>query len=139
MVDLGVRRGDGAGRLGRVQQVPVGRARVAAAGVWVPPCQTSWLRTPRATFAPLAGRTRSRSSPGRDRPAARRLVRGERLARALRQAKRAVNQTFDVQGFYAAIQSVFDIHETGHGNALSISGYPVLTRLQEMKGHIKKQ
>jgi len=50
-----------------------------------------------------------------------------------------VNQTFDVQGFYAAIQSVFDIHETGHGNALSISGYPVLTRLQEMKGHIKKQ
>lgn len=58
---------------------------------------------------------------------------------ALRQAKRAVNQTLDVQGFYAAIQSVFDIHETGHGNALSVSGYPVLTRLQEMKGHIKNQ
>ena len=58
---------------------------------------------------------------------------------ALRQAKRAVNQTLDVQGFYAAIQSVFDIHETGHGNALSVSGYPVLTRLEEMKGHIKSQ
>lgn len=58
---------------------------------------------------------------------------------ALRQAKRAVNQTLDVQGFHAAIQSVFDIHETGHGNALSVSGYPVLTRLEEMKGHIKSQ
>jgi enoyl-CoA hydratase/carnithine racemase len=58
---------------------------------------------------------------------------------ALRQAKRAVNQTLDVQGFYAAIQSVFDIHQTGHGNALSVSGYPVLNRLAEMKEHIKSQ
>src|SRR5215471_8096873 len=55
---------------------------------------------------------------------------------ALRQAKRAVNQTLDVQGFYAAIQSVFDIHQTGHGNALSHSGYPILTRLDEMKTQI---
>jgi enoyl-CoA hydratase/carnithine racemase len=47
---------------------------------------------------------------------------------ALRQAKRAVNQTLDIQGFYAAVQSVFDIHHTGHGNALSVGGYPVLTR-----------
>ncbi|WP_020109407.1 enoyl-CoA hydratase [Nocardia sp. 348MFTsu5.1] len=54
----------------------------------------------------------------------------------LRQAKRAVNQTLDVQGFYAAIQSVFDIHQTGHGNALSVSGYPVLARLDEMKAKI---
>jgi enoyl-CoA hydratase/carnithine racemase len=51
----------------------------------------------------------------------------------LRQAKRAVNQTLDVQGFYAAIQAVFDIHQTGHGNALSVSGYPILTRLEELK------
>jgi enoyl-CoA hydratase/carnithine racemase len=58
---------------------------------------------------------------------------------AIRQAKRAVNQTLDVQGFYAAIQSVFDIHQTGHGNALSVTGYPVLTRLAEMKEHIKAQ
>ena len=60
---------------------------------------------------------------------------------ALRQAKRAVNQTLDVQGFYAAIQSVFDIHQTGHGNALSATGYPILTRtaLAEMKEHIKSQ
>jgi enoyl-CoA hydratase len=55
----------------------------------------------------------------------------------LRQAKRAVNQTLDVQGFYAAIQSVFDVHQTGHGNALSVSGYPILTRLEEMKAQLK--
>lgn len=65
----------------------------------------------------------------------------EQIARmppfGLRQAKRAVNQTLDVQGFYAAIQSVFDIHETGHGNALSVTGYPVLARLEEMKAKIK--
>ncbi|MCX4096845.1 enoyl-CoA hydratase [Nocardia sp. alder85J] len=54
----------------------------------------------------------------------------------LRQAKRAVNQTLDVQGFYAAIQSVFDIHHTGHGNALSISGFPVLARFDQMKEQI---
>jgi predicted deacylase len=58
---------------------------------------------------------------------------------ALRQAKRAVNQTLDVQGFYAAIQSVFDIHQTGHGNALSDGGYPVLVRLEQMKERIKAQ
>ncbi len=56
----------------------------------------------------------------------------------LRQAKRAVDQTLDVQGFYAAVQSVFDIHETGHGNALSVSGYPILTQLKDMKEHIRK-
>jgi enoyl-CoA hydratase len=57
----------------------------------------------------------------------------------LRQAKRAVNQTLDVQGFYAAIQSVFDTHQTGHGNALSVSGYPVLTGFDAMKEHLKSQ
>jgi hypothetical protein len=51
--------------------------------------------------------------------------------------KRAVNQTLDVQGFYAAIQSVFDIHQTGHGNALSVSGWPVLVNLDQMKTAIK--
>ncbi len=55
----------------------------------------------------------------------------------LRQAKRAVNQTLDTQGFYAAIQSVFDIHQTGHGNALSVSGFPVLVRLDEMKARMQ--
>ena len=57
----------------------------------------------------------------------------------LRQAKRAVNQTLDVQGFYAAIQSVFDIHQTGHGNALSVTGYPVITRLEGMKEKLRNQ
>jgi enoyl-CoA hydratase/carnithine racemase len=57
----------------------------------------------------------------------------------LRQAKRAVNQTLDVQGFYAAIQSVFDVHQTGHGNAISIGGYPVLMRLDGMKERLKSQ
>jgi enoyl-CoA hydratase len=57
----------------------------------------------------------------------------------LRQAKRAVNQTLDVQGFYAAIQSVFDIHQTGHGNALSVTGYPVLLRKDGMKEKLKNQ
>jgi len=56
---------------------------------------------------------------------------------ALRQAKRAVNQTLDVQGFYAAIQSVFDIHQTGHGHALSATGYPVLLRKDGMKEKLK--
>ncbi|GGN97643.1 enoyl-CoA hydratase [Nocardia rhizosphaerihabitans] len=55
----------------------------------------------------------------------------------LRQAKRAVNQTLDVQGFFAAIQSVFDIHQTGHGNALSVTGYPILVGMDEMKANIK--
>src|SRR5262245_47220046 len=57
---------------------------------------------------------------------------------ALRQAKRAVNQTLDVQGFYAAIQSVFDIHQTGHGHALSESGLPILMLFDEMKSELSK-
>ena len=57
---------------------------------------------------------------------------------ALRQAKRAVNQTLDVQGFYAAIQSVFEVHQNGHGNALSESGLPILMQLDDMKGEISK-
>ena len=52
---------------------------------------------------------------------------------ALTQAKRVVNQTMDVQGFYSALQSCFDVHSLGHGNAISVSGYPVLVNLSEMK------
>jgi enoyl-CoA hydratase len=55
----------------------------------------------------------------------------------LRQAKRAVNQTLDVQGFYAALQSVFDTHQTGHGNALSVGGFPILIRYDELKSKIQ--
>ncbi len=56
---------------------------------------------------------------------------------ALAQAKRAVNQTQDVQGFYAALQSVFDIHQTGHGNSLVVNGYPILVDLDQMKQSLK--
>jgi enoyl-CoA hydratase len=52
---------------------------------------------------------------------------------ALTQAKRIVNQTVDIQGFYSALQSGFDMHSVGHGNALSVNGYPVLMNLSEMK------
>lgn len=57
---------------------------------------------------------------------------------ALRQAKRAVDQTLDVQGFYAAIQAVFDVHQTGHGHALSESGLPILMLLDGMKEQVGK-
>ena len=56
---------------------------------------------------------------------------------ALAQAKRAVNQTMDIQGFYAALQAVFDVHQTGHGNALSVNGYPILIDLEQMKQSMK--
>jgi len=42
-----------------------------------------------------------------------------------------------VQGFYAAVQAVFDIRQTGHGNALSVSGHPILVDLDEMKTRLK--
>lgn len=47
---------------------------------------------------------------------------------ALAQAKRAVNQTLDIMGQHSALQSAFDIHWTGHANALVQTGYPLLTR-----------
>ena len=56
---------------------------------------------------------------------------------ALAQAKRAVNQTQDIMGLYSAMQSCFDIHQTGHGNALTVSGYPILVNLDEMKSGSK--
>jgi enoyl-CoA hydratase len=43
-----------------------------------------------------------------------------------------------VHGFYAAIQSVFDIHQTGHGNALSVSGLPIMMLLDGMKEQVNK-
>jgi enoyl-CoA hydratase/carnithine racemase len=56
----------------------------------------------------------------------------------LAQAKRAINQTLDVQGYYAALQSAFDIHHTGHGNAMSYTGHPILMELDQMKSELKK-
>jgi enoyl-CoA hydratase len=55
---------------------------------------------------------------------------------ALRMAKRAVNQTLDVQGFTTAVQAVFDIHQLGHGHAMTECGFPVLVGLEQMKGEI---
>jgi enoyl-CoA hydratase/carnithine racemase len=55
---------------------------------------------------------------------------------AMRMAKRAVNQTLDIQGFTSAVQAVFDIHQLGHGHAISESGWPVLVGLDGMKGEI---
>ncbi len=52
---------------------------------------------------------------------------------ALRQAKRAVNQTLDVQGFTTALQAVFDVHQTGHGHWYSVLDYPAMSGLTEMK------
>lgn len=57
---------------------------------------------------------------------------------ALLQAKRAVNQTLDIQGFQTAVQAVFDIHEVGHGAAFSRTGQPTLVRLAGMKDAIKQ-
>ncbi|GAA3221850.1 enoyl-CoA hydratase [Actinocorallia longicatena] len=58
---------------------------------------------------------------------------------ALRMAKRAVNQTLDVQGFTTAVQAVFDIHQLGHGNAVTVSGLPVLVGLDGMKSEIARR
>ncbi|MFG3022401.1 enoyl-CoA hydratase [Streptomyces sp. NPDC048254] len=52
---------------------------------------------------------------------------------ALRQAKRAVNQTLDVQGFQTALQAVFDVHQTGHGHWYSLLGFPAMAGLDSMK------
>ena len=45
---------------------------------------------------------------------------------ALALTKRVVNQTLDIQGQYASLQSAFDMHWLGHSNALVESGYPIL-------------
>lgn len=58
---------------------------------------------------------------------------------ALAQAKRAVNQTLDIMGFYTSLQAVFDIHATGHGHALSVSNAEsaILMTLEGMKKDAK--
>ena len=58
---------------------------------------------------------------------------------ALKMAKRAVNQTLDIQGFTAAVQAVFDIHQLGHGHAMSETGWPVLMGLDGMKGEVARK
>ncbi len=41
---------------------------------------------------------------------------------ALRMAKRAVNNTQDIQGFKSALEACFDMHHWGHSRALVITG-----------------
>jgi enoyl-CoA hydratase len=57
---------------------------------------------------------------------------------ALAMAKRAVNQTLDVMGQQAALQSCFDIHQLGHASAYAQGGQFILTGLQGMKQGIKE-
>lgn len=37
------------------------------------------------------------------------------------------------------VQSVFEIHQTGHGHAISESGLSILMQLDDMKGEVSKQ
>jgi enoyl-CoA hydratase len=53
---------------------------------------------------------------------------------ALAMAKRAVNQTLDVMGQSAALQSCFDIHQLGHASAFAQQGQYILADLAGMKG-----
>jgi enoyl-CoA hydratase len=53
---------------------------------------------------------------------------------ALRMAKRAVNQTLDIQGYSAALEHGFDIHHFGHARARTVTGgKPSLAGLKIMK------
>lgn len=49
-------------------------------------------------------------------------------------AKRAVNQTLDTMGQYAALQAAFDAHQLAHGSAVAQTGWPVLAGLDAMRG-----
>jgi enoyl-CoA hydratase len=63
---------------------------------------------------------------------ARRIARND--AFALRMAKRAVNQTLDIQGFTNAIDAIFDMHHFGHARAALVTGgIPSLAGLHAMK------
>lgn len=59
---------------------------------------------------------------------------------ALRMAKRAVNQTLDIQGYTTAIDAIFDAHHLGHARAALVTGgYPSLAALAAMRAKGKAQ
>lgn len=63
---------------------------------------------------------------------ARKIARND--AFALRMAKRAVNQTMDIQGYTNAIDSIFDMHHFGHARAALVTGgIPSLAGLRAMQ------
>jgi enoyl-CoA hydratase len=54
---------------------------------------------------------------------------------SLRMAKRAVNQTLDIQGYTNSIDAIFDMHQLGHARAALVTGgIPSLAGLHAMKG-----
>jgi enoyl-CoA hydratase len=54
---------------------------------------------------------------------------------SLRMAKRAVNQTLDIQGYTSSIDAIFDMHQLGHARAALVTGgIPSLAGLNAMKG-----
>lgn len=55
---------------------------------------------------------------------------------ALAMAKRAVNQTLDVMGQQAALQSCFDIHQLGHASAYAQDKRFILTGIDGIKGKV---
>lgn len=57
----------------------------------------------------------------------------ERDPFALLAAKRVINQAMDVAGFSASVQGGFDLHQLGHGNAISHTGRPTMGWLDDMK------
>lgn len=53
---------------------------------------------------------------------------------ALAMAKRAVNQTMDIMGQQAALQSCFDIHQLGHASAYAQTGQFIVSGMEAVKG-----
>jgi len=53
---------------------------------------------------------------------------------ALAMAKRAVNQTLDIMGQGAALQSCFDIHQLGHASAYAQTGEFIVAGMDKVKG-----
>lgn len=54
---------------------------------------------------------------------------------ALAMAKRAVNQTLDIMGQGAALQSCFDIHQLGHASAYGQTGQFIVAGMDKVKSH----
>jgi enoyl-CoA hydratase len=70
------------------------------------------------------------------------MAMAQRIARndafALRMAKRAVNQTLDIQGYTNSIDAIFDMHHFGHARAALVTGgIPSLAGLRAMQGRGK--